>query len=452
MPRLFIGNYDFEHRLAAPGRQLPAKLQRLNAELATSWLAVANDGDYLWTPEPIEPSFFEEAASNGLPRVIPTTSLDKVPSGVECIPWGWTDDIRTLCDSHGWIRNDPPDQAVRAANSRRLSSELEQEWRVGLPFSGEATSFDQIERYVALHDTSSRWVIKAEFGMSGRERLLGSGIPQGADRNWIEKRLTGNGIVFFEPWVTKISEVGIQIDIPREGEPQMLEAVTMVADDRGQYSGSRLPSLVTEQTHVVLRPSDWGLAIDIALQAARRIQCLGYFGPLGLDAMQFRDENGQIHVRALQDINARWTMGRLSLGFRRLLKPSESAKWMHGPPSINAPMAIPNAIMILRRLLESKGMRLTPERDGVARAILELTEAFDTDRVCELLQDHGSRAIVYHTLSLLVEANLIRVVSPDYGPTLYLSGAGDQGRCVPTSPAVVGGRSTAHSSVFLIQS
>ena len=24
MPRLFIGNFDFEHRLAAPGRQLPA--------------------------------------------------------------------------------------------------------------------------------------------------------------------------------------------------------------------------------------------------------------------------------------------------------------------------------------------------------------------------------------------------------------------------------------------
>lgn len=330
MPRLFLGNFEFEHRLAAPGRQLPAKLQRLNAELATSWLAIADDGDYLWTPEPIDPKFFDEATTNGLPRVIPIASLQDVPAGVECIPWGWTDDIRKLCDSHGWIRNDPPDHTVRAANSRRLSSELEQEWRVGPPFSGEATSLDQIERYIALHDTDSRWVIKAEFGMSGRERLLGSGIPQGADRSWIEKRLNANGIVFFEPWVSKISEVGIQIDIPREGEPHLLEVVPMIADERGQYSGSRLPSLVTEQTHVVLRPSDWGLAIDIALQAARRIQDLGYFGPLGIDAMQYQDENGQLHVRPLQDINARYTMGRLSLGFRKLLQPVEYAEWLHG--------------------------------------------------------------------------------------------------------------------------
>ncbi|MDB5343776.1 MAG: hypothetical protein JWP89_2153 [Schlesneria sp.] len=453
MPRLFVGNFDFEHRLAAPGRQLPAKLQRLNAELATSWLAIADDGDYLWTPELIDASFFEGAVANGLPKVIPIISFDAVPSRVECVPWGWTDDIRQLCDRHGWICNDPHDHAVRAANSRRLSSGLEQEWRIGLPFSGEATSFDQIERYIALQDKGGRWVIKAEFGMSGRERLLGSGIPVGADRSWIDKRLNAKGIVFFEPWVKNVTEVGIQIDIPREGEPQLLEAVTMTADDRGQYSGSRLPSLVTEQTHVVLRPSDWGLAIDIALQAARRIQSLGYFGPLGIDAMQFRDENEQLHIRSLQDINARWTMGRLSLGFRKLLKPRESAKWMHGPPNINAPVDIPNAITILRSLLESKGMRLTPERELVVQAVFEKNEVIDADQLAEELhQVRVSRSTFYRTLSLLEEANLIRAVSPDYGPALYLPGTGDQGRCVRTSPALIGGRSAAHCSLLRIQS
>jgi hypothetical protein len=437
MPRLFIGNFDFEHRLAAPGRQLPAKLQRLNAELATSWLAIADDGDYVWTPELIEGSFFEEAVANGLPKVIPVVSLDAVPSRVECVPWGWTDDIRQLCDRHGWICNDPHDHAVRAANSRRLSSELEREWRVGLPFSGEATSFEQIERYIALQDKGARWVIKAEFGMSGRERLLGSGIPVGADRSWIEKRLAGNGVVFFEPWITKISEVGIQIDIPREGEPQLLEVVPMIADDRGQYSGSRLPSLVTEQTHIVLRPSDWGLAIDVALQAARRIQSLGYFGPLGIDAMQYRDENEQLHIRPLQDINARWTMGRLSLGFRKLLKPRESAEWWHGPANIDSQGIVRDAIESLRRFMESKGMRLTPERELVVQEMFEKGEAMDHDQLAELLQDRVSRATVYRTLSLLVEMNVIR-------------NAG--GRRLPTSPAIVGHHQATHHSVLRIQS
>jgi len=40
--------------------------------------------------------------------------------------------------------------------------------------------------------------------------------------------------------------------------------------------------------------------------------------------MQYQDENGQLHIRPLQDINARWTMGRLSRGFRKLLQSRES--------------------------------------------------------------------------------------------------------------------------------
>ncbi|HEY4262117.1 MAG TPA: hypothetical protein VGM98_18245 [Schlesneria sp.] len=451
MPRLFIGNFDFEHRLAAPGRQLPAKLQRLNAELATSWLAIADDGDYLWTPEPIEARFFEEAVANGLPKVIPVVSLNDVPARVECVPWGWTDDIRQLCDRCGWVCNDPHDHAVRAANSRRLSSELEQEWRVGLPFSGEATSFDQIERYIALQEKGARWVIKAEFGMSGRERLLGSGNPVGADRSWIDKRLNANGIVFFEPWVKNVTEVGIQIDVPRQGEPTLLELVPMIADDRGQYCGSRLPSLVTEQTHVVLRPSDWGLAIDIALQAARRIQDLGYFGPLGIDAMQFEDENQQFHIRPLQDINARWTMGRLTLGFRKLLKSRESADWLRGPSNVELRVDIRSAIELLHRFLESKGMRLSRDLEAIARTILEQTEAFDEDQMSEVLQDRVSRSTVYHALSILDVANLIRVVPTNDFRTLYLPSEIAQGRCISTSPALVGETPTAHVSVLSIQ-
>ncbi|HET6424943.1 MAG TPA: hypothetical protein VFG20_14745 [Planctomycetaceae bacterium] len=51
-PRLFVGNFDFEHRLADPQRVLPRRIDELNADLAWSWLALARDGDMLWTPRP----------------------------------------------------------------------------------------------------------------------------------------------------------------------------------------------------------------------------------------------------------------------------------------------------------------------------------------------------------------------------------------------------------------
>ncbi|MEK6259658.1 MAG: hypothetical protein AABP62_13655 [Planctomycetota bacterium] len=335
MPRLFLGNFDFEHRLADPIRQLPAKLERINAELATSWLAIAEDGDYLWTPQPIEAAFFEQAVRDGLPCVIPVVSFDDVPRGVECIPWGWTDDVRRLCDKHVWVRNDPPHEAVRAANSRRFSAALEREWLCGLDFAGEATSLQEIDRLIAFHDPESRWVVKAEFGMSGRERILGCGPPTEVNRNWIAKRLASHGVVFFEPWVERFDEVGIQIDIPREGEPQLIGVAPMNVDVRGQYAGSSLMRH-EESTWATSRFTQLKTATEVAVRAAKRLQELGYFGPLGIDAMHYAAADGPLGLRSLQDINARWTMGRLSLGWRRLLQPGEVGFWRHGPHDAKA--------------------------------------------------------------------------------------------------------------------
>ncbi len=376
MPRLFFGNFDFEHRLSNPRGQLPAKLDRINAELATSWLAIAEDGDYVWTPQPIESSFFEKATTDGLPNVIPVVSVEAVPRGVECIPWGWTDPVRRLCDKHGWVRNDPPFTAVRAANSRRLSAALEQEWLVGPEFAGEATSIDQIERFLTFHEPASRWVIKAEYGMSGRERLIGSGIPTTADRNWINKRLAADGVVFFEPWVDRRAEVGIQIDVPRHGEPQLIDITPMYVSPQGQYAGSQFRSMHALSARFSDGLDSWDTATEVALRAARRIQNLGYFGPLGIDAMRYKSADGMLRYRPLQDINARWTMGRISLGWRRLLKHGQSGCWLHGPQlssEIDVSIAVKTASMLMKDFDNEKLVdAYTEEVDPMLRLMDEI--------------------------------------------------------------------------------
>ena len=361
MPRLFLGNFDFEHRLAAPTRQLPAKLDRINAELATSWLAIADDGDYLWTPQPIEASFFEQVAREGLPRVIPVTSLDAVPRGVECVPWGWTDDIRQLCDHHGWTRNDPPHEAVRLGNSRSFSAALEREWLVGLDGATEVPqSFPDADALLKELGPGTRWVLKAEFGMSGRERLLGEGPLTQAARNWLRNRFS-LGRVFLEPWVSRLDELGIQIEIPRVGEPRLIGLTPLLVDANGQYAGSRFG------IHRTL--DEWDAAVEVALRAAVRLQQAGYYGPLGIDAMRYRDANGQQRVRPLQDINARWTMGRLSLGWRRLCQSGESGCWLHGPARLsetdNRTIAVENdAEFSPRELQHGRRIQTSPETVG----------------------------------------------------------------------------------------
>jgi hypothetical protein len=328
MPRLFIGNFDFEHRLAEPRREPSTKLQRLNAELASAWLAIADDGDWLWIPSPIEKAFFEQTASAGLPRMIPVISFAEVPRGVKCVPWGWSGEVRALAERFGWIANAPSMIAVRAANSRATSEELERKWNIGLTGARRVETTGQFHSAIrALTKSDARWIVKAEFGMSARERILGRGIAIPAAEDWVRRRLASHGAVFFEPWVERIDEVGIQIDVPQQGSPLLIGVTPMLVDQRGQYAGSWFDG---DESRLLADSSLWNEAIEVALRVAKSLQLLDYFGPLGIDAMVYRDGNGVRRVRSLQDINARWTMGRLSLGWRRLLRPGERGCWQHG--------------------------------------------------------------------------------------------------------------------------
>jgi len=328
--RLFVGNFDFEHRLADPHREPSAALKRLNAELATAWLSIANDGDFLWTPLPIDKSFFDRATAAGLPDVTPMTSFEQVPRDVECVPWGWSNEVRKLVARYRWGANAPSSDSVRLSNSRRMSAELEERWSCGLTGARRIQSMNELDDAIAnLSAINARWVVKAEFGMSARERILGQGPIRLVDQNWVHRRLASHGNVFFEPWVERIDELGIQFEVPTSGPPILIGLTPMRVDRRGQYAGSDF-AVTPEQADAVR--TNWAAAIDVATRAATDLQSGGYFGPLGIDAMRYRDHNCQTKLRPLQDINARWTMGRLSLGWRRGLRTSEVGTWIHGTP------------------------------------------------------------------------------------------------------------------------
>lgn len=329
MPRLFVGNFDFEHHLAQRGFQPSAKLLRLNAELATSWLAIAEDGDCIWCPLHIPQSFFDQAAAEGLPRVFSVTNRNQVIADYELVPWGWTDALIQWARVHRRPFSAPPSNVVREGNARQFSFDLETEWQVGLPGASAVRDLSQLDAALQQAATiSERAVIKANWGMSGRERILTDGAMPETAKNWVHRRLAQQGVVFVEPWVRQLEEVGIQIQIPQLGTPQLVGVTALVCDDFGQYRGSWFTIPPNAGTDFQNR---WQPAVEIALRAAERLQDRFYFGPLGIDALRYQLPDGSIHLRPLQDINARWTMGRLSVGWRRFLKKNERGLWWQGP-------------------------------------------------------------------------------------------------------------------------
>ncbi|MBT4864608.1 MAG: hypothetical protein HON53_05715 [Planctomycetaceae bacterium] len=327
MNRLFIGNFDFEHALSAKAerdRTRSGAVQRLQHELAAIWPAVADDGDFIWLPAPVEAGFFEESTTAGLPQIFPVVNAADVDVPVEACPWGWTDDIRKQCEGNGWKFAAPPQEVIGEVNSRRFSLELERSWGIGLEGAAVIRNVDElraaIERMPAHVD---RWVVKAEFGMSARERILGRGRELDEQTvNWLRNRTGADEVAVIEPWVERLEEAGLQFTVPWSGVPVFEGIAVLLCDSAGQYRGSRF----AQDVETELR---WMPAIETGMRVARFLKQLGYFGPLGIDAMRFRDADGKERMRSVQDINARHSMGRLALGLRRVLKQGEHGSWLH---------------------------------------------------------------------------------------------------------------------------
>lgn len=343
MPRWFVGNFHFEHSLADARSPISVRQKRFDAELASAWLSIAEDGDVICTPADIPAEFWERMAAQGFPRVSVAADWRACPAEAELVPWGWTREF-CLARPH---QHPPAPEVVRRLNSRRWSATLELECGIALPGSAICRSLDDLAEAISrLSQTDTPWVLKAEFGMSGRERCVGRGRLTESVAAWAGRRLHRDGVVFLEPWVTPLEEVGILWEIPRRGPPQLVDLVPMNIE-HGQYRGSWFcgaPTLQedrSESTSISLTsagqsrdPMDnkrWDEAIVMTAQVAELAQREGYHGPLGIDAMRFRASGGAVRVRALQDINARWTMGRLALGWRRWYARCSRGLWWQGP-------------------------------------------------------------------------------------------------------------------------
>jgi Fur family ferric uptake transcriptional regulator len=74
------------------------------------------------------------------------------------------------------------------------------------------------------------------------------------------------------------------------------------------------------------------------------------------------------------------------------------------------------------KFIRGKGLRRTPQRDAIVECVFSTDEHFTADELCERIRTSGisgSRATVYRTLSLLVEAGLLQEIDIGGDQTTY---------------------------------
>lgn len=342
MKTLWVGNFSFEDQLRSSNRP-PINVLQLEAELTPCLAGAAKREDLILCPEQVDAKFRDHLFQLGIepPAFV---NIDQVKTGsmkfdmVE--PWGWSPAILKMLDRFN-LGTHPALEAVAAVNSREFSFKISAELSCQLPGEFEVRDVKSLENQLRKDAFDLGFVLKGNFGQSGRQQLMSREQQCGSHHhNWVVKRLKSDGAVYLEPRLDAVAEFGVQWDIPENGDAALIGIAQLKSGIRGQYYGSVVGFDHSQypELHEI---------IDVQRSAVESIQQRGYFGPVGIDAMVFKDRNGIRKVRPLQDINARWTMGRLAIHWANRCFPNVSPVcWTHSsdPPCEDAVLTSPKSV------------------------------------------------------------------------------------------------------------
>ncbi|WP_437190964.1 hypothetical protein [Planctomicrobium sp. SH527] len=343
MSRLFVGNFSFEQAQDA-GFSPSRSIARFEAELGCIWLAMTNPDDEILSACPFPDDYLNTMKSLGcrLPRIVSPDALQD-SQATEIVPWGWTPAVRKLAQRLDIAIQAPPQEIVWQVNSRIFSHEISTELQCALPGEAIVTSLPELMPVIQKnYQQSGGWVLKPNLGQAGRGQIRGNSpfLTEG-QFGTVLHMLSRGGSVVVEPLLRRHFEVGCQWEITPPDETgasqiNLLGMTRLLTDEQGRYRGN---CLIGVEINQAAREN----ILSVQRSAVERIAETGYFGPVGIDAMLYWNEEN-LAVRPVQDINARWTMGRMTLEWAKRLGAfnTDSNKtlggWYHAdqPPAADA--------------------------------------------------------------------------------------------------------------------
>ncbi len=171
-----------------------------------------------------------------------------------------------------------------------------------------------------------RVVVKESLGLAGANAIrLWEPELLPAQRRWMEKACASGRTLVVEPWLERLADFSLQLEIEDSGA-RLLGFAGLEVDARGQYVGNRVspsphgpPRAAMEllRGQGLMPPSALAFLKDFAAFVGRRLAGEGYRGPAGIDAFVYRDSRGASRLKPLVEINPRHTMGRVAIELMR---------------------------------------------------------------------------------------------------------------------------------------
>ncbi len=181
-------------------------------------------------------------------------------------------------------------------------------------------------------------VLKAEFGSSGRNMIrIRGGKFEAPQERWLEEALAQHGAVVVEPWLNRVCDLSFRLKIEASGEACAREFGVSLTDQRGQYRGGFVGPL-SRVIDAEVRRFLSGDGHDrhrvrrvmkvVAEEVALALKPSGYVGPVGVDALVFREANGELRLKPVVEINPRTTMGHVCAALEKHVAPGRVGVWL----------------------------------------------------------------------------------------------------------------------------
>lgn len=229
-------------------------------------------------------------------------------------PWGWDASLRyELLQVGVSIEYLPTDEQldwIRRLSHRRLTIAVHQ--ALGEAFSPcpvELTTLEDVTSFMHQHPGC---YLKMPWSGSGKgiyrviDPLADTHVPR-----WIAGALKRQGSLLCEVGLDRVQDFAVECEC-RDGKTSLTGYSVFDSDFHSQFGTGRVAPM--EELHQILLSQCPGLddAVEKVLKAIDGIIAPHYSGPVGIDMMLYRDDDGTIALNPCVEVNLRMTMGMVT--------------------------------------------------------------------------------------------------------------------------------------------
>jgi len=319
VPTLWVFNPGCEEELLRPETPPARAAGILEHDLAALPWVFAAQGDLVLVPEPPRTAWLSHLAQAGFTLPELCTAPGARPPG-RLAPWGASARLRARFP--GLPSPDPEPAAFRKDTANALLA------RVAPDLAGRAcTSWEEVAEAAAeLERRGERPAVKPVLSAAGR------GILRRVEEAAVRRLLRDQPAVLVVPWLQREVDLSLHLDLL--GSQARVRGLTVFQTDAGgRWLGSLASDALTalsSEHRRFLHQLPGGLprwCERLAAQVGALLHPLWVEGPVGVDMLIGRLNNGEPVLHPLVELNPRWTMGRVALALRPRIAPGREA-WL----------------------------------------------------------------------------------------------------------------------------